>query len=121
MNESELRAILARNPAITINDPHRGEVRNSVPESNAAATLDSMEKREGESQACVRVRFTGYRVRLLDPDNFAGSVKDLLDCLRQSLLIVDDSPDHIILETTQQKVGTRKEERTEIVITYDNP
>lgn len=65
----------------------------------------------------ARVRFVGYRVRPLDPDNFAGSVKDLLDGLRHFSLIEGDEPWRIILETEQVKVGSFKEEKTVIEIT----
>lgn len=73
---------------------------------------------QGEAQGLERpvVRFTGFRVRPLDPDNFAGSVKDLLDGLRHAGLIPGDEPWRIILETEQVKVGTFKEEKTVITI-----
>ena len=58
----------------------------------------------------VRVSFTGYRVRPLDPDGFAGSTKDLLDGIRRAGLIPDDSWRHITLETQQEKVKTYAEE-----------
>lgn len=64
----------------------------------------------------VRVRFTGYRVRPLDPDNFAASCKDGLDFLRHSHLIEGDEPWRIILETEQVKVRSFKEEKTVIEV-----
>ncbi len=64
----------------------------------------------------TRISFVGYRVRLLDPDNFAGSVKDLLDGLRHAGIISDDTPDKIVLETAQEKVGRYCDERTVITI-----
>jgi hypothetical protein len=66
--------------------------------------------------ARTRVRFTGYRVRPLDPDNFAGSVKDLLDGLRHAHLIEGDEPWRIDFETAQKKVKSFKEEKTMIEI-----
>ena len=66
----------------------------------------------------VTVRFIGYRCRPLDPDNFAGGCKDLLDGLRHAGLIPNDRPQDIIFETEQVKVGTRGEERTQIVLEY---
>ena len=66
----------------------------------------------------IRVRFVGRRVRPLDPDNFAGSVKDALDGLRHVGLIDGDEPWRIVLETEQEKVRHREEEETVIIITY---
>lgn len=71
-----------------------------------------------ESLRRVTVRFTGYRVQLLDPDNFAGSVKDLLDGLRRLRLIRGDEWHRVKLETEQVKVGTYAEQKTEIELTY---
>ena len=86
------------------------------PERDQTPALDCATAREAEGDARTLVRFTGYRVRPLDPDNFAGSVKDLLDGLRLSGLISGDEPWRIRLETEQVRVGTFKEERTEIEI-----
>jgi hypothetical protein len=74
--------------------------------------------REAKSMGRTLVRFTGYRVRLLDPDNFAGSVKDLLDGLRHAGLLDDDSPDKIILETQQFKIRHQENEKTVIEIIW---
>ncbi len=75
----------------------------------------SIQGKEGSVER-TRVRFTGYRVRPLDPDNFAGSVKDLLDGLRHAELILGDEPWRIILETEQVKVASFEEEKTVIEI-----
>jgi len=64
----------------------------------------------------VVVRFTGYRVKPLDPDNFAGSTKDLLDGLRHAGLIQGDEWWRITLETEQVRVKSYAQERTEITI-----
>jgi Holliday junction resolvase RusA-like endonuclease len=66
----------------------------------------------------VTVSFTCYRCRLLDTDNNSRSCKDLLDGLRHAHLIQDDSPERIFLVTSQVKVAHKREERTEIEITY---
>ena len=68
--------------------------------------------------ARVVVRFTGYRVKPLDPDNFAGSVKDLLDGLRHASLIKGDEWWRIKLETDQVKVAHFTDECTHIEIEY---
>jgi len=66
----------------------------------------------------VIVRFIGFRVRPLDPDNFAGGCKDLLDGLRHSGLIPGDEPWKIDFQTRQEKVKTYAEEKTVIEIQY---
>lgn len=73
---------------------------------------------EAKSVGRVRVCFRGYRVRPLDPDNFAGSVKDCLDYLRHAGLIPEDDWWSIRLETEQVKVAHFKDEKTVIEI-YD--
>ena len=73
-------------------------------------------QREKPGMERIRVSFTGYRVRPIDPDGFAGSTKDLLDGIRRADLIPDDSWRHIKLETQQEKVKTYAEERTEVEI-----
>lgn len=75
---------------------------------------------EGKAQSVGRavVRFIGYRTRPLDPDNFAGSVKDLLDGLCRAGLLDGDAPWQIRLQTEQVKVAHRADEYTEIEIEY---
>jgi hypothetical protein len=118
VNEQQLRAILARNPAITANDPAGRQVRDPEPKRDPETALDEMEEGEAEGNKRIGIRFVGYRCKLLDPDNFAGSTKDLIDGLRKFGAITEDTPDKITLETEQVRVRKRKEERTEIVITY---
>lgn len=74
----------------------------------------------GKTQGLGRIslRFIGYRVRPLDPDNFAGGTKDLIDGLRHAKLIPNDSPEAITLETEQVRVAHRKDECTIIDIEY---
>lgn len=90
---------------------------NPKPESDQATALDSAIQRKTESVRRTLIRFTGFRVRPLDPDNFAGSVKDLLDGLTRSGLIHGDEPWRIILETEQVKVKSFAQEKTVIEIT----
>lgn len=66
----------------------------------------------------ITLRFTGYRKRLLDPDNYAAGTKDLIDGLRHAGLIPDDNPEIIKLETSQEKIKNKDQERTEIEIHY---
>ncbi len=95
-----------------INDQR--EVSNSKPQSHAENSLDSVATGKETRDTRVRVRFTGHRVRPLDPDNFAGSCKDLLDGLRHAGLLEGDEPWRIIFETAQEKVKSYAEEKTVI-------
>lgn len=86
------------------------------PQCHEAPALDRPTAREKESFPRVTVRFIGYRVQTLDPDNFAGSCKDLLDGLRHAGLIPGDESWRIRLETEQERVGHYVDERTVIEI-----
>ena len=92
------------------------KISNAKPEQNQAAALGGAIQREAKGVQRTIVRFVGHRVRPLDPDNFAGSVKDLLDGLRHANLISGDDPWRIKLETEQVQVNHYDEERTEIEI-----
>src|ERR1051325_7521638 len=86
------KATLEANPQIC--DPES--------EQDNAPALVGPAKGKEKGVGRVVVRFKGYRVRPLDPDNFAGSVKGLLDGLRWSHLISGDEPWKIKLETEQE-------------------
>lgn len=91
-------------------------VPNTKPQRHKAPALGRAVQGEEKSLRRVVVSFTGYRVRPLDPDNFAGSVKDLLDGLRHAQIIHGDEPWRIKLETEQVKVRSYKEEKTVIEV-----
>lgn len=63
----------------------------------------------------VLVRITSYRCQPADPDNIIG--KWMVDCLRYCRVIGNDRKEDIDYQVHQEKVRTRKEERTEIVVT----
>lgn len=79
-----------------------------------------MESSEGEERGVPRiiVRVTGFRVNTLDPDNFAGSCKDLIDGLRHAGLLYGDEFDKLKFESDQKKVSHYWQERTEMEIIY---
>ena len=87
-----------------------------VAQYHKTPALDRTTARETKGFQRVRVRFTGYRVKLLDPDNFAASCKDLLDGLRHARLIPGDEPWTITFETAQEQVQHYSQERTIIEI-----
>lgn len=101
---------------VLTHDSTHSSLPDPKPQRDQAEPLGKATKGKEQSIPRIRVRFTGYRVRPLDPDNFAGSCKDLLDGLRHAGLIPGDEPWRIILETDQVRVGAFKEEKTVIEI-----
>lgn len=97
------------------------QVPDAKPERDKAPALGGAVQGEASSVPSIIVRFRGCRVRPLDPDNFAGSVKDLLDGLRHAGLIPGDEPWRIRLETEQVKVRRYKDEETRIEIEHLTP
>lgn len=95
---------------------NRSPLPNPEPERDVRRALDEGQTAPIGGLARVVVRFTGYRVKPLDADNFAGSVKHLLDGLRHTHLIDGDEPWRIKLETEQVKVARYKDEKTVIEI-----
>lgn len=96
--------------------PNLRQIPNSDPKPNKRRALGTSLQGKTQSVPRIIIRFTGYRVRPLDPDNFAGSVKDLLDALRYAHLVDGDEPWRIKLETEQEKVKSYAEERIMIEI-----
>lgn len=116
MNEQFIRRHFPRASASTL--AANRSLPDAEPQRDKEAALGGTVQRKAQGMGRVIVCFTGYRVRPLDPDNFAGSVKDLLDGLRHAQLIPGDEPWRIKLETEQEKVRSFKEERTEIELIY---
>ena len=109
--QAQIAAQLYRNE----DHPDR-QLPHAVAERHEAPALGATIRGEAAGLCRTRIRFVGYRVQPLDPDNFAGSVKDLLDGLRHAELLLDDNPEHITLETEQVRVAHRKDEKTVIEI-----
>jgi len=86
------------------------------PERAQANALDQTVQGKTEGVRRPAIRFTLYRLRLLDRDNYAGSAKDLLDGLRHAALIPGDSEAEIDLQVEQVKVARRSEQKTVISI-----
>lgn len=91
---------------------------NPKPKYDKKTTLGKAVQGEKSGVERIKVSFTLYRIKLLDPDNAAGSVKDLLDGLRHSGLIADDDWKSIRLSTGQEKVNHFAEEKTVVKIKY---
>jgi hypothetical protein len=71
-------------------------------------------KAQGNDSGKFLVRVTSFRRRLLDEDNLCE--KYVVDCCRYAGLIPGDAPGTTKIETSQQKVSSKEEERTEVTI-----
>lgn len=116
--QSDLDRITAQKGYYIHENNDHSKISDAVAKCNQAPALGATIRGETKGVARPRVRFVGWRVRPIDPDNFAGSVKDLLDGLVMAGLIDGDENWRITLETSQERVGTFKEERTEITIEW---
>lgn len=76
-------------------------------------------KNEGPNPARFFVRVTSFRRRLLDEDNLCE--KYFVDCCRYAGLLPGDDAGQARIVTTQEKVGRKEDERTEIVIELLSP
>lgn len=104
------------NPKIYAKSIAHRKVSYPQPERHKTSALGAAIPGGTESIPRTTVRFTGYRVRPLDPDNFAGGIKDLLDGLRHAKLIHGDEAWRTKLETEQVKVAHYEDEYTLIEI-----
>ena len=53
----------------------------------------------------IELTITVYRSRLQDPDNKVGSVKNLVDALKEMGFLVDDNNEYLILKVEEKKVN----------------
>lgn len=102
------RSFLKANPALFTAEPQRP----------ARAALERKVAGTQHSHARIIVRYRLCRCRCLDPDNSYAATKTLTDLLCRSGLIPGDDPQKIRLEVEQEKVAHRKDQRTEITITW---
>jgi hypothetical protein len=116
MNETDFKTLFPNASKATVEA--NVELRDSEPEPHDPPALGRAVKGKEEGLDRVVVRFKGYRVRPLDPDNFAAGCKGLLDGLRHAHLIKGDESWRIIFQAEQERVQTFGEERTEITIDY---
>ena len=89
-------------------------VSHAESERDEGAPLESIPPAQAGGRGRVVVRFTRVTLRPLDPDNHGGSVKAVLDCLREAFpdLVRDDSPEDIDLELRQVRCSRKDEQGT---------
>jgi hypothetical protein len=90
------------------------EIKSSKLERGHAG--ESLEKNKGEQRdnGRVVVRVTSLRRKLLDEDNLCA--KPFVDAIRRAGVIFDDNPEATKIEITQEKVGAKEQEGTQIEI-----
>ncbi len=91
---------------------------NGKPELNTMGALAGGVQGKTGSRPRANVSVVRCSTRALDPDNLRGSVKAILDCLRNCGLITDDTEAAISLDVSQKKVASRKDHKTLITIEY---
>lgn len=106
------------NAFFSANAPVSRSLPTTEPQQNKTKPLGKAVPRKEKSLGRTTVSFRGFSVRPLDPDGFAGSIKDLLDGLWRCGAIHGDSFWQIKLVTEQEKVDHFADERIEIQITY---
>lgn len=101
---------------------HETNIGSASQSSQSKSTIrnESLVEASGEKENSGRclVSIKSFRCgRSVDPDNLAG--KYFIDALRYAGIIPDDRPEDIIYKITQEKVKTRKEEKTIIELEYE--
>lgn len=91
---------------------------DTKPKRDKKAAFPSTSEGEAPSVRRIVIRITGYRVNPLDPDNFAGSCKDIIDGLKHAGLIYGDEWDKIKFEPDQRRVPHFRQEKTVVEIIY---
>lgn len=95
-----------------------GRIQNTFPQCNEASTLGCSDERKEDSANRITVRFILCKRKPFDPDNAAGSTKDLLDGLRYAGILHGDEAWRIKFEVIQEKVKDPADEKTYIEIIY---
>jgi hypothetical protein len=106
------------NAFFNANSKAQNHLQPAEPQPHPAMALGKAVPREKESLGRATLCFRGFFVRLKDPDNFAGSLKNCIDAVRRCGLVDDDSPDKIKLICEQEKVEHFASERIELTIKY---
>ena len=77
-----------------------------------------VQEESSPSDSRIQVHVRSFRRRLLDEDNLVSKFHN--DGLRYCGLLPTDAPQYVSIRTTQERVATEKEERTEITLSYEN-
>jgi hypothetical protein len=113
-------------PIRSLNELERGRssriawaVRRNLEYAYQWAIIAAIGRPEIPCRCHCQLEILSRRARLLDPDNLRGGAKRLVDALRHLGWIWRDSPRWLDLSVEQ--MVDRKNQRTEIKITYEDP
>lgn len=106
---------ITNRPAIKRRNPDCGSSPDTKLEPASRNDPLATPQVKGANPPKFLVRVTSYRTRLLDEDNLAE--KYHIDTCRYAGLLPSDAPGKAQIKTSQKKVGSKAEERTEIEIT----
>lgn len=121
LHEKAQKSVLPKNHGKLRVTPHPSltqavdaSVPHGEPQPDPWPALERLLRRQTDSGRRITVRVTRITTQPLDPDNHSGSVKALLDCLRQSFpsLVPDDSPEIIDLQLRQIRCEKENEQGT---------
>ena len=93
-----------------------GQPSSPKPEQSLGEKPLAVDQGKAENSRRCILSYTSYRCRLLDEDNWC--TKYFTDALRYCGALPDDTPDKVTIQTRQEKVAHRSEERTVIEIEY---
>lgn len=94
-------------------DSHSSHATSKLERNPSHEPLEKKLLQKADSRP-VLVRIVASRKRLIDEDNMCE--KFLVDCLRYSGAIPDDSPQDVHIVTTQRKCKTNEAEGVEVFI-----
>ena len=104
------------------NKARAAQVSGAEPQQDAAKALGATALKQAQGPARpdqrIGVHITVRKLRPCDHDNCVGGLKPLIDSLRDSGLIPEDSEEAIRLEVTQERVSSKPQEGVSITLTY---
>lgn len=94
-----------------------------LPVEGQAGTKGKKGPRPALPERPAWVRFERVTTRLLDEENFKGSTKGLMDCLKMAFasVILDDAPGYVVLEHVQTQCAKKCEEGTWVWVAAARP
>lgn len=107
---AKIKLTNAFDPAV----PHSDQTSVAILERRSRPRSLAKGKAQERDSAFYLVRVTSYRTRLIDTDNLVP--KWHVDSLRYAGILPSDAPDRARIETRQEKVRGKENERTEIEI-----
>lgn len=113
LNSCQRSAAPMQPNCVSLSDPTPAPKPKRSPRTRPLAARQVEKKHPG----FYLVRVKSFRVRPLDTDNLVP--KWHVDALRYAGILPSDAPDRAQITTSQEKVGSKADERTEIIISIE--